>query len=88
MALKGQADIVSIPQQGQVGLLKVEIDLYLFLKLLDPVLRMHDVAQEHWCRMHGISEGVWRAVGAQLPASGKLGLEYRCPGSLAEKLNL
>ena len=87
-ALMGQADVVSAPQVGKVGLAKIELDLYLFLKLIDPVYRMHDAAHEHWCRMHGTSEGAWRSVAAQLPARGQLGIEYRRPGSLAEKLNL
>jgi hypothetical protein len=87
-ALMGQADVVVAARQDEVGLARVELDIYLFLKLFDHVLRTHDVAQEHWCRMHGMSEGAWRSVGHQLPASGKLGLENRRPASLAAKLNL
>jgi hypothetical protein len=87
-ALMGQADVVSAPQVGKVGLAKIELDLYLFLKLIDPVYRMHDVAHEHWCRMHGTNQGAWRSVAALLPAHGQLGIEYRRPGSLAENLNL
>ena len=87
-ALMGQAEIVSKPREGELGLAVIELDLYLFLKLLDAVLRMYDVAQEHWCRMYGANEAAWRAVLAELPASGKLGIEFRRPGSLAEMLNL
>ena len=87
-ALMGQADVVSAQQVGRVRLAKIELDLYLFLKLIDPVYRMHDVAHEHWCRMHGTNQGAWRSLAAQLPARGQLGIEYRRPGSLAEKLNL
>jgi hypothetical protein len=87
-ALMGQADVVSVPKVGETGISKIELDLYLFLKLIDPVYRMHDAAHEHWCRMHGANQGAWASLAAQLPARGQLGLGYRRPGSLAEKLNL
>jgi hypothetical protein len=87
-AFMGQAEIVAKAREGESGLARIELDLYLFLKLLDLVLRMYDVAQEHWCRMYGEDEAAWRALVAELPASGKLGIEFRRPGSLAELLDL
>lgn len=87
-AFMGQAEIVAKAREGKSGLARIELDPYLFLKLLDPVLRMYDVAQEHWCRMYGEDEAAWRAVVAELPASGTLRIEFRRPGSLAEMLNL
>jgi hypothetical protein len=87
-ALMGQADVVSAPQPSAVGLARIELDLYLFLKLIDLVYRMHDVAHEQWSRMHGASQVAWGPVAAQLPPRGQLGIKFRRPGSLAEILNL
>ena len=87
-AFMGQSKIVAKPREGEPGLALIELDLYLFLKLLEPVLRMYDVAQAHWCRMHGVDVVTWKDVLAELPASGRLGIEFRRPGSLAEQLNL
>jgi hypothetical protein len=87
-AFMGQAEIVAKAREGESGLALIELDLYLFLKLLDPVLRMYDVAQEHWCRMNGVDGAAWSDELAELPPSGKLGIEFRRPGSLAEMLNL
>ncbi len=71
-ALMSQAD-TSGPRDGAVKLARIELNIVMFLALLDPVIRMYDAAQEHWSRMHGLAETAWRTVRSALPPTADLG---------------